>query len=185
MSTRIMRGYLKRRMLQVPRIVGVRPTRAMVRKAIFDVLGEEPADVEVLDLFSGSGALGFEAISAGARQVTFVEKNPACSALLRHNAAALGIAERCRVIKRDVFKVLPFLAHKGWRFGLILADPPYTGELAKKCLLAVSNCDIVSAPAIVVIEHRKSDLLPDQSNSLTRWQCKRYGDTSVSFYIPN
>ena len=183
MTTRILTGFLKRRVIGLPHARVTRPTREMVRKAIFDVLGDAVAGVDVLDVFSGSGALGLEAISAGARHVTFVEKNRDCCAVIRRNVAALGQAPCCRIISRDVFSALAYLARKQRRFGLIIADPPYAKDLAKKCLLALGNYDIVNAPAIVVIEHRKSDTLPQQSNSLTLWQCKKYGDTFVSFYI--
>lgn len=182
---RIATGEFKGRILKMPKSKLVRPTREMVRKAIFDVLGDFIAGKEVLDLFSGSGALGFEALSCGAKCVTFVEKMFACQKVIRENMLMLKLEPRCRIIGRDAFSVLPELAKQNMSCKVIFADPPYAGELAKKCLLEISNCDIIRPPEMVIIEHCKDDELPDSCNILTRWQLKKYGDTFVSFYTPD
>ena len=86
---RIATGKFRNRGLKIPRLENVRPTREMVRKAIFDVLSGVVEGRDVLDLFSGSGALGFEALSAGAKSVTFVERQKPCVRIIRENAASI------------------------------------------------------------------------------------------------
>ncbi len=179
---RIISGQLKNRRLKMPNSRDVRPTSQKVRKAIFDVLGDEIVDKQVLDLFSGSGAIGFEALSAGAAHITFIENKGLSLGAISKNISSLDVNQKCTVIGRDVMLSIDKLHAKGSQFDIVLADPPYLGGLAKKCLLKISNCDILLAPAILVIEHSKKDELPAICGNLKRWQLKNYGDTLVSFY---
>jgi len=181
---RIITGKYKGKFLKVPRLGSLRPTREMVRKAIFDVLGDFTNSKSVLDLFSGSGALGLESLSAGAKNVIFVEKNRISLKAVRDNINVLGVRDSCRVIPRDVFAGLAVLKKRKLKFQIVFADPPYEGNLAKKSLLEISNCDILLAPAIIVIEHYKKNELPETAGKLRCWQIKKYGDTFVSFYVP-
>jgi 16S rRNA (guanine966-N2)-methyltransferase len=179
---RIISGEFKNRNLKMPDSRDVRPTSQKVRKAIFDVLSGQVEGKKVLDLFSGSGAIGFEALSAGAENITFVEKKRLSIKTIAENALSLDVKPRCRIISADVLETLDSLNAKGSRYDLVFADPPYLGGLAKKCLLKIGSCDILLAPAIVVIEHYKKDELPTESKNLKLWQLKSYGDTLVSFY---
>ncbi|MFH1062731.1 MAG: 16S rRNA (guanine(966)-N(2))-methyltransferase RsmD [Candidatus Omnitrophota bacterium] len=179
---RIISGEFKNRNLKMPNSREVRPTSQKVRKAIFAVLAGEIEGKKVLDLFSGSGALGFEALSAGAAGITFVEKSKLSIKTIYDNAMLLAVKPKCAVISGDALESLDSLHAKGLRYDLVFADPPYLGGLAKKCLLKISSCDILLAPAIVVIEHYKKDELPTISGNLKLWQLKNYGDTLVSFY---
>lgn len=179
---RIISGELKNRKLKMPSSRDVRPTSQKVRKAIFDVLGGVIEGKQVLDLFSGSGAIGFEALSAGAAHVTFVEKKKLSLRIIRENVSSLNVNQRCTIISCDVLGSLDSLHAKAAQYDVVFADPPYLGGLAKKCLLKISNCDILLAPAIVVIEHYKKDELPEICGNLKLWQLKNYGETLVSFY---
>jgi len=175
-------GLLKRQPLKFPKSKKVRPTQEKVRKAIFDVLGDFVASTSVLDLFSGSGALGIEAISNNARDVVFIEKNALCINTIKQNIKQLQLASKCRLIGKDVFVALGILHKQKAQFDLIFADAPYGKGLAKKCLLDICKYDILQPSAILVIEHYKKDELPSVCSALKLWQQKRYGDTFVSFY---
>ncbi|MCG2711835.1 MAG: 16S rRNA (guanine(966)-N(2))-methyltransferase RsmD [Candidatus Omnitrophica bacterium] len=181
---RIVTGNCKGKTLKIPKSKYVRPTRTMVREAIFSVLGDFVEGKEVLDLFSGSGVLGFEALSNAARSVIFVEKNKLPLRVIRENMLHLGFSSECRVIGRDVFTAFNILRKKNLRFHIVFADPPYSLGLAKKCLLNIGNCDILLPSSIIVIEHYKKDELPEHTDKLKLWQLKKYGDTFVSFYVP-
>ncbi|MGQ9779151.1 MAG: 16S rRNA (guanine(966)-N(2))-methyltransferase RsmD [Bacillota bacterium] len=124
---RIVAGRFRGRRLQGPRHPGLRPTAEKVRKAVFDILGPRVAGAVVLDLFAGAGGLGLEALSRGAKQVIFVERDRRALDLLRRNLRELGLAEgeEVRVVAGDVRMVLSRLAGAGERFDLVLADPPY------------------------------------------------------------
>ncbi|MBU1045421.1 MAG: 16S rRNA (guanine(966)-N(2))-methyltransferase RsmD [Candidatus Omnitrophica bacterium] len=179
---RIISGEFRNRIIKMPNSRDVRPTSQKVRKAIFDVLSGVVEGKKVLDLFSGSGALGFEALSVGAEYVTFVEKNPISLKTIQENIELLNVRAKCTVIARDALDSLDIFDQQKAGYDIVFADPPYIGGWAKKCLLKISSCDILLAPAIVVIEHYKKDELPTISNNLKRWQLKNYGDTLISFY---
>ncbi|MFH1459300.1 MAG: 16S rRNA (guanine(966)-N(2))-methyltransferase RsmD [Candidatus Omnitrophota bacterium] len=178
----IITGFLKSRTIKIPKSKLIRPTSGKVRKAIFDILGDFIIKKNVLDLFSGSGALGLEALSSGAESVTFVEKNQFFVKVIKENAKNLVLGKNTQVFGCDVFEALNILARKKISFEIIFIDPPYYRDLAKKCLLEISKYDIVHPLGIVVAEHHKKDELPENCNSLTRWKYKKYGDTFVSFY---
>ncbi len=182
---RIITGIFKSRVLKLPKSEFVRPSREMVRKAVFDVLGDCVKGKNILDLFSGSGAFGFEALSCGARKAVFVDSMHLCKKIIRENAALLDVEDKCDIICKDVFFVLPRLERLAEKFDIVFADPPYSGNLAKKFLLKIGKYDILLPSAIVVIEHYKKNELPDLCDNLALWQLKKYGDTFVSFYTLN
>ncbi|MFH2138965.1 MAG: 16S rRNA (guanine(966)-N(2))-methyltransferase RsmD [Candidatus Omnitrophota bacterium] len=179
---RITSGDFKGRTLKIPKSKNVRPTSEKVRQAIFDVLGDFVQGKEVLDLFSGSGALGCEALSRGAKGVTFVENRRESVRIIRENLVSLKLDKKCTILAQDVLTVGGILAKKNKKFQVILADPPYRQDLAKKCLLEIVKYDILNAPTIIIIEHYKKDELPQQLGDIELWQLKKYGDTFVSFY---
>lgn len=119
----IIGGQFRRRKLAAPKGMNTRPTASRVREALFNVLQLYVEGARVLDLFSGSGALGLEALSRGAESVTFVEKNTQAIQALKENIADLQVEKQSSVIVSDVFKWIPHF--QGEAFDLILADPPY------------------------------------------------------------
>ena len=125
MTLQILGGEFKGRKLRVSKTGSTRPTLAIVRKAIFDILQEEVIDSQFLDLFAGAGGIGFEALSRGAQHVTFVESDKAAIRCLQENAALLKQEARCTIIGYDVFLALKKLSSQGKQFDLIYADPPY------------------------------------------------------------
>ncbi len=183
---RITSGTRKSRIIKAPE--SIRPTLDNVRKAIFDILGEGVNGSKVLDLFAGSGALGIEALSRGAVSCTFVDNSRASIKAIKANLEGLGLAgagggpSESSVIYADSEAAIGRLAGDGAAFDIILMDPPYYKELAKKTLSLLGNCDILSGTGVAVIEHSKHDRMPDSSGSLRLLRTARYGDTLVSFY---
>src|ERR1700680_3054408 len=100
-QTRITGGEWRGRLLTTPREQQLRPTRAMVREALFNILGDAVIGAPVVDLFAGAGTVGFEALSRGASRVAFVDREERSLALVRATAGRLGCADRCRVIRSD------------------------------------------------------------------------------------
>lgn len=181
----------------IPKGPRVRPTQDQVRQALFNLLGGAVEGTRVLDLFAGSGALGLEAFSRGAAHVTFVDRSPFCIRAIRENLENLtpvpgtdtpfGTRYRvCRVIRADALAAIPKLAARGEIFGLVLLDPPYGGDLARKTLIALSGCAIVSDAGWVVAECDKRDPLPPSfEGAQARMKLQRletYGDTALAFY---
>lgn len=171
---RVIAGIAKGKRLKTLRGETVRPTSDKVRGAVFNILGDAIIDAGVLDLFSGTGALGIEALSRGARDVAFVDNDTRC---IRENLKNCGFAGD--VIKGDVYKVIHKLDKN--RFNIIFADPPYGKELARNLLSQLDSCSILKNFSLVVIEHSKRDVISEP----LPWQKikeRRYGDTVISIY---
>ncbi|MBT9259695.1 MAG: 16S rRNA (guanine(966)-N(2))-methyltransferase RsmD [Clostridiales bacterium] len=122
---RISGGEHKGRKLVSPKGLEVRPTPQMAREAIFSILAAKVPGSSVLDLFSGTGSMGLEALSRGAQRVVFVEKAPLALSALRRNVQALRVEGAVRVMPLPVQKALDILREEGETFDLLLADPPY------------------------------------------------------------
>jgi len=175
---RITTGQYKGRQLIMPK--GIRPTQDKVRKAIFDILGDVK-DLSFLDLFAGSGAVGLEAASRGARELTLVEYSPGCLRAIKKNAASLKLADY-NLYPQKVEGCIRILAGDKQKFDLIFFDPPYYAEIAKKILQMLAAYDILSPNGFIIIQHFKKDSLPDTLGALCLWKQARYGDTALSFY---
>jgi 16S rRNA (guanine966-N2)-methyltransferase len=178
---RIIGGRLKGRRLTGVR-GQIRPTADRVREAIFNILGAEVIDSLVLDLFAGTGALGIEALSRGARGAVFVEKHPSALQVLRRNLAQCGLNELSRVLPLATEKALPRLAATGEHFSLIFLDPPYGHGLAAANLLLLAKTNLTAPGGRIVVEHSRLEDPADAYHQLKRDDQRRYGATMVSFY---
>ena len=124
-TVRIIGGQWRRRVLRFPDALGLRPTPDRVRETLFNWLGQDLSGLSCLDLFAGSGALGFEAISRGASRVVMVDNSPAVLAALRENSRLLGVEDRVEIVRADAVKFASSLRPDGARFDLLFLDPPY------------------------------------------------------------
>lgn len=162
-----------------------RPTTDRVKESVFGILGELLAGARVLDLFAGTGALGIEALSRGAVQAVFVEREPRAAGVLRENLRRTGLAGEARVLVRDVLAALGGArgAEVGGPFDLVLLDPPYGTGLAGAALERLgSEGASLSDEALVMVEHSNHELPPDGVGTLRLVRRERYGETVVSFY---
>jgi 16S rRNA (guanine(966)-N(2))-methyltransferase RsmD len=187
MRMRITAGEFAGRVIQAPKGPPIRPTSDQVRQALFNLLGGQVQGARVLDLFSGSGALGIEALSRQAAEVTFVDRSFFCVQAIEANLQALSVAtSRCSVIRAEMLTAIRRLAREEACFDLVLLDPPYGHGLARKSLNALLQYAILSPAGLVVAEHDKRDSLPDQiegkSGRLILKRRQRYGDTVLTFY---
>lgn len=160
----------------------IRPTSALVREALFNILGEEIRGARVLDLFAGTGALGIEALSRGAAAVVFVEQNSAAVQVLRKNLENCGLQEVTRIISRSVSQGLKPLADQQQQYDLIFLDPPYGRGLATVTLELLAKSGVAATGSRVVIEHSRQEELAVTCLPLSRTDERRYGETIVSFY---
>jgi 16S rRNA (guanine966-N2)-methyltransferase len=177
---RLTGGHDRGRRLIAPRGGETRPTAAKVREAIFNILGPPP-EGSVLDLYAGTGALGLEALSRGATQVVFVEREPAPLSALRRNIKELGFDDRATILASDVRSGLRRLAGKGNRFSWIVLDPPYAKE-TDGVLAELSGSDLLATCAVVVLEHDRRHRPPESVGGLFLTDRREYGDTELSFY---
>jgi 16S rRNA (guanine966-N2)-methyltransferase len=179
---RVIAGALKGRRLVAPRGHRTRPTADQVRIALLDALGPWLSGSRFLDLFAGSGAIGFEALSRGAAQATFVERDPQALTALRQNAEALGVRARVQLVRGDAVRELGRLAGAGARFDLVFLDPPYEGDLVRLALARLGEGTVTEPGAIVVAQHFTKQTAPDSSGCLVGFRDRRFGETTLSFF---
>lgn len=178
---RIVGGRLRGRALASPEHDGTRPTSDRVRESLFNILSHGVADFEmqgarVIDLFSGTGALGIEALSRGAAFCLFVETGAEARALVRRNVENFGLTGVTKIFRRDATDLGP--AAQMGRFGLAFLDPPYGLGLAEKALASLKSGGWLSVGAVVAIEERDGTALALPSG-FTELDRRSYGDTMI------
>jgi 16S rRNA (guanine966-N2)-methyltransferase len=179
---RVVGGRLKGRGLASPASRDIRPTADRLRESVFNILihaYDDPiTDARVLDLFAGTGALGIEAVSRGAKFALFVDNGAEARALLRNNVEALGLGGVTKVYRRDATNLGP--AHPLEPFALVFLDPPYAKGLADKALVSLRDGGWLTQGAIVVVEEAKAAqfLAPEGFTELER---RTYDDTEFVF----
>ncbi len=178
---RVVGGRLRGRNLASPATRDIRPTADRLRESVFNILihaYDDPiADARVLDLFAGTGALGIEASSRGARFVLFVDNGAEARALLRNNVEALGLGGVTKVYRRDATDLGP--AHPVDPFALVFLDPPYGRGLAEKALASLRDGGWLTQGALLVVEETKAAFaVPDGFAELER---RAYDDTEFTF----
>ena len=178
---RVVGGRLKGRILNAPKSDAIRPTTDRVREAIFNILCHAIADFTlddalVLDLFAGSGALGVEALSRGAKFALFVEQSAEARGLVRRNIEDMGLTGVTKIYRRDATKIGDIQRFDP--FDLIFLDPPYGRGIGEKALIAARHGGWMGDGAICVFEEEKASLidLPDGFQILDE---RSYGDTRI------
>ena len=179
---RILTGTLRGKPILFRPNARLRPTADKVRKAIFDILKDKVPDSTVLDLFSGTGALGFEALSQGAKEATFVEADERQARQIGENAVRLGLDKACRVISKDAFRALYLLNEQGKSYDIVFLDPPYEKGLGSSALAMISAGRIVHEDSLVVMESRAKEREPDVGKGLERLKSRVYGQTRILIY---
>jgi 16S rRNA (guanine966-N2)-methyltransferase len=152
-----------------------------VRESLFARLGDLTGQ-RVLDLYAGSGALGFEALSRGASHVTFVERTRSALDVIRENAEALGAEEQVSLFREDVEVCLNRL-RRGPPFELVLLDPPYAMSDLESVLSRLSGSELLAPGALVVVESDRRHA-PGSVEGLAAIDERRYGDTLITRYVP-
>ena len=180
---RLTGGQDRGRRIRAPRGLNTRPTAAKVREALFNILGPPPEGA-VLDLFAGTGALGLEALSRGARRVVFVERDRDALVALRENLRELSFSDRSTVVAADVRTALRRLAVSvppEDRFSWVFMDPPYANE-TESILAELTASNFLAGCAVVVVEHDQRHRPPDSVGALILTGRREYGETELSFY---
>ncbi|AWN36506.1 16S rRNA (guanine(966)-N(2))-methyltransferase RsmD [Methylobacterium radiodurans] len=177
---RIVGGAWRGRRLATPRTDAIRPTSDRLREALFNVLAHAYDDpvpgARVLDLFAGTGALSFEALSRGAAYALLVDEGTEARGVIRHNIEAFGAEGTTRLFRRDATKLGPM--GPGAPYGLVFCDPPYGRDLAPAALASAAAGGWLAPGALAVVEESGSAsvALPDGFEELER---RAYGETAV------
>lgn len=183
---RIIAGLLRSRTLEAPPGLATRPTSDRLRETLFNVLAPRIEGAVFLDLYAGSGAVGMEALSRGAAQVTFVERAPAALKVLRGNLTRLGITAGFHIQPGSVAAYLrKARTAPAADFDLVFLDPPYDAAeeyAATLGLLGGAAAGLLAPGALVIAEHRRKERLDERYGNLLRTRLLEQGDASLSFY---
>ena len=179
---RVIGGIYRSRRLRAVVGLGVRPTSDRLRETLFNVLGAEVRDSRFLDLCAGSGAVGIEALSRGARRAVFVEQARRACAVIQANLDALGLGNQSRLVCREAHAALRQLAADMEVFDLIFFDPPYASGLYSMVMSDLGDGLLLNDDAIVVVEYRAKLALEGSYGRLSRFRDLKQGESALCFY---
>lgn len=182
---RILTGRLKNRKIVFAPSPALRPTPDKVRVAVMNTLRGKISGARILDVFSGTGALGIEALSSGAVQALFIDKHRPCCRALERTLTGAGLEGAARVLCRDFAAGLDEAGSDGSKYDLVFADPPYRKGLGKLFLEMFVEKALLAPDGWLVLETGASEEVPDASGPLRRKRSARYGDTAVHYYTIN
>ena len=178
---RIISGRFKGRVLASFQADHIRPTTDRVKESLFNKWMGYTEEARVLDLFSGTGNLGIESLSRGAKHVDFVEMNVKSIAILKKNVDLLKLTpDEYKIHKQDVLIYLK--KYSGPAFDLILIDPPFTEKMAHDVMLALDSSACFGPNTLIAIESIKKERIDEEYNHLYRYDFNDYGDKVLSFF---
>lgn len=181
---RIIAGEWRGTNIHTPKGETTRPTLSRIREAIFSMIANELSGARVLDVFAGSGSLGFEALSRGAHTCDFVDVGRDAQECLRKNVAKLRCDQRTRIHSRDAASYLRSPAPVGVKWDIILCDPPYGSESVTDALHAISNSPGLTENTLVVLQTARKDEIIPPSQNLEEIRHRDYGETTLHFFRP-
>jgi 16S rRNA (guanine(966)-N(2))-methyltransferase RsmD len=183
---RIVAGKYRSRILKSPRKLALRPTSDKLRETLFNILGAAVEGSVFVDVYAGTGAVGIEALSRGASEVFFIEKQRPAAELIRKNLESLGITVSASILAVDAVKGLEMLVRR--KFGkplqadFVFLDPPYEQEQEYDSVLEfLDSAQLLAPTGYVIVEHRKGFSLPGRLEQLECVRLVEQGDTALSF----
>ncbi len=180
---RVITGLAKGKKLKAPAGLNTRPITDMIKEALFNVLGDRVRGSTFLDLFAGSGSVGIEALSRGARKVVFVDSSGEAIKIVKENLANCGLESGGEVFRSDVFRALSLLQRQGLRFELIYIDPPFTNDrIFDEVMATVGTADLLKSDATVVIRTPRKKDISSTFNQLLRYRISNYGESNLNYY---
>jgi 16S rRNA (guanine(966)-N(2))-methyltransferase RsmD len=183
LSMRVIAGKYRSRTLRSLKGQALRPTSDRLRETLFNILGPAVEGSVFVDLFAGTGAVGIEALSRGARVVLFVEQHARATALIRRNLESLGIGGAAEILGVDVLRGLERLEARRVHAQFIFLDPPYAATEEYEEVLEFLGKSALAAPGgRVIVEHLRKRELPERAGELELARVVEQGDSALSFY---
>lgn len=182
---KIIGGIYRNRLLKAPQSDKTRPTLAILRKAVFDILQACITDAAFLDLFAGSGLMGLEALSRGAAHATFVENDRAALRIIKENISTLAVQDHCAILPMDSLRALSACAKKKQQFDIIYIDPPYAiaKSIFPELLLFIDAHALLAPGGTLFLEARAPALPPDVALTALHFVNSRtFSDTVLHQY---
>lgn len=179
---RIIAGKAKGRKLIPPASMETRPTLDRVKEAMFNVIQKYTLDSVVVDVFAGTGSLGLEAASRGAKEVYLVDRSSETFPLLKENVKNLKFESFCTPLNMDSYEALKTLSKKGKIFDIIFIDPPYCKEMIPEAMKLISENKMLSDNGIIVTKIDSIEEIYGGYNEIKLDQSRKYGNTTVCIY---
>ncbi len=162
----------------------IRPMRDFVRSALFNILSDFVPDAAFLDLFCGTGSVGLEALSRGARSCTFVDQSADACGIVRRNLDLLDFLTRGDVVQSDAIQAVESLGRLGRRYDLVFVGPPYYRELVPRALEVLGGSALLTDDPVVAAEIHATEAISEAYGKLALVDRRRYGDNQLWFYRP-
>ncbi len=162
-----------------PKSDQIRPVLDQVKEAIFNILFDV-TEANVLDLFAGTGSVGLEALSRGAKQATFVDLSEEGARLIQKNAERCGATEEVKILKMPAGRAIQHLEDQGQSFDLIFVDPPYLQKWVRKTLERLVKTKLLTEKTRIIVEHHPKEPVPEMPG-LILTETRKYGQTLVTF----
>lgn len=179
---RIIAGLAKGRKLLSPEGIGTRPTLDRIKESMFSIIQNEVPYATVLDVFAGTGSLGLEAASRGAKQCYLVDKGPITFPILEKNVENLKFQQICKCLNMDSYNALNKLAKDGIVFGLIFVDPPYMKNMIPKAIEIIDEKGLLNRNGLIVTKIDSSEEIYGGNEKINLIDSRKYGNTTVCFY---
>lgn len=179
---RIIAGKARGRKLIPPATMETRPTLDRVKEAMFSSIYGYIQDSIVIDIFAGTGSLGLEAASRGAKEVYLIDKSSVTFPLLKENVENLKFDDFCIPLNMDSYEALNFLANKGKVFDLIFIDPPYCKEMIPEAMKMISEKNLLQKEGIIVTKIDTIEEIYSGYEDIVLVKSKKYGNTTVCYY---
>lgn len=179
---RIISGVAKGRKILSPEGMGTRPTLDRVKQSIFNIIQNEIVGAKVLDVFAGTGSLGLEAASRGAKECFLIDKGESTFKFLRQNIEDLKFSDFCKAFNVDSYKALRDFGDKGIVFDLIFIDPPYLKDMIPPAVDIIADKRILVKDGLIVAKIDSSEKLYEGNDEISLVDHRKYGNTTVCFY---
>ncbi|MBD7914105.1 16S rRNA (guanine(966)-N(2))-methyltransferase RsmD [Clostridium sp. Sa3CUN1] len=179
---RIIAGKARGRKLIPPESLETRPTLDRVKEAMFSMIQNYLPDAEVVDVFAGTGSLGLEAASRGAKEVYLVDKSSTTFPLLKKNIENLKFQDFCFALNLDSYDALSMLSKKGKIFDVIFIDPPYCKEMIPKAIEIIKENNMLKKNGIIITKIDSIEDIYEGYKDITLLKSKKYGNTTVCLY---
>lgn len=179
---RIIAGLAKGRKILSPVGMNTRPTLDRIKESIFNIIQNKVYGTIVLDMFSGTGSLGLEAASRGAKECHLVDKGKETFGFLKNNIENLGFENICKCYNVDSYEALNIFYQKGIVFDIIFIDPPYMKDMIPPAVDSIYNKNLLARDGIIVSKIDTQEIIYQGNEHIRLYDVRKYGNTTVCFY---
>jgi 16S rRNA (guanine(966)-N(2))-methyltransferase RsmD len=179
---RVISGKARGLKLDTHKNLDVRPTTDRVKESLFNIINPYIRESNILDLFAGTGSLGIECLSRGAKNCVFVDKSKDSIGIVKSNVKKARVENESTILNLDFKTAIDRLNVQNKKFDIIFMDPPYYKNMFIDALSNIDNSDLLSEDGIIVVEHDTKDKFIDKIGRLEKSKEKKYGNTTLTFY---